>query len=355
MDQSALPWRMLSRKHGAQLCYTPMFHARLFASDPSYRNKEFTTCPEDRPLIVQFCGNEPDTVLAAAKLVEDKCDAIDLNLGCPQNIAKKGFYGSYLQDEWDLISSIVKHLHENLKVPVTCKIRIFPEVEKTIRYAKMLQDSGCQLLTVHGRTRDQKGHNTGLADWDQIKAVKEALSIPIFANGNIIFPEDIERCLQYTGVDGVMTAEGNLYNPAIFYPSLPLAHEMAADYLDLVEKYPCSPCNVRGHMFKIFKPMVQVHTRFRKELGCASGIENIIAVSREMIEVSKKDYEVAIANGNTFNPLTDREDIPHWYCQPYLRPEPEQPTENSHKRVAAEPLEKLATEIEEEASACPCS
>ncbi len=321
VDQSALAWRMLSRKYGAQLCYTPMFHAKCFVDKAAYREREFSTCPEDRPLIVQFCGNDPDILLAAAKLVEDKCDAVDINLGCPQGIAKKGFYGSYLQDEWDLISRIVKKLHENLKVPVTCKIRVFPDVEKTLRYAKMLEESGCQLLTVHGRTREQKQQATGLADWEQIRRVKESLSIPIFSNGNILFHEDIERCLEYTKCDGVMTAEGNLYNPFIFEPGHPEMTQVCREFMEMIEKHGGIASHVRGHFFKIMRPALQIHTSFRERLGTAHGLDEIFLIARELIEMVEKGYNAAKEAGKEREGM-DEGKIPYWFCQPYIRPLP---------------------------------
>ncbi|XP_050543778.1 tRNA-dihydrouridine(16/17) synthase [NAD(P)(+)]-like [Daktulosphaira vitifoliae] len=330
VEQSELAWRMLSRKHGAHLCYAPMLHSQNFVQDRKYRREFFSTCPEDRPLVVQFCGNDPKVLLKAGKLIEDSCDAIDLNLGCPQAIAKRGFYGSFLQDEWKLIRDIVKTLRENLKVPVTCKIRIFDDIFKTIEYAKMLEEAGCQMLSVHGRTREQKGRFTGIADWSQIKAVKENVSIPVLANGNILISQDVQRCLDETLCEGVMSAEGHLHNPYIFENKTPPIWEPALEYLDLSEKYPCALSNTRGHLFKLcYHAFCDMENENIREI-LAKG-QNRNDFRKAIVLLKEKYLPFHIGHMPWNNNQKDYNLIfPPWLCQPYFRllplNEPEQNT-----------------------------
>lgn len=255
VDQSEFAWRMLTRsfmsaeENKRHLAYTPMFHSKLFADGAKYRKAHFeaTAAPDptgpregddakpyldgnptiDRPLFVQFCSHNPDDFVAAAHEVAPYCDAVDLNLGCPQGIAKRGHYGAFLQEDWDLIYRLINRLHNELSVPVTAKMRILDTKEKTLDYAKMILSAGASIITVHGRQRDQKGHNTGVADWSVIRYLRDNLpsDTVMFANGNILLHEDIAACLEATGVDGVMSAEGNLHDPSIFATPPPFGQE----------------------------------------------------------------------------------------------------------------------------------
>jgi len=234
------------------LAYTPMLHARMFLETVKFRDHHFQptktglaapvpvgieTAPSDlhldgnpaldRPLAVQFCANEPNELLEAAKYVQPYCDAVDLNLGCPQGIARKGHYGAFLQEDWELVYKLISTLHENLNIPVTAKIRILESKEKTLDYARKIVSAGASILTVHGRQREQKGHKTGVADWSVIRYLRDNLppETVLFANGNILRHEDIFRCMEMTGVDGIMSAEGNLHDPTIFAKPPPVGAE----------------------------------------------------------------------------------------------------------------------------------
>ena len=209
VDQSELPFRLLAREFGADLCYTPMIHARLYGErDEAARARmvELGT-PEDRPLLVQFCGHDPKVLLEAAKLVEKDCDGVDLNLGCPQGIARKGRYGAYLLEEQELVLEIVRTMSAGLKIPLTVKIRLLPDKPATVEYAQRLVAAGASALTVHGRTKDMKAQLTGCPDWDYVRQVKAAVGVPVIANGGVGCPEDLERCLATTGCDAAMSSE----------------------------------------------------------------------------------------------------------------------------------------------------
>ena len=301
-----------------------MFHSRIFSENPHYRSTQFTTNQYDRPLIVQFCGDNPETMLKAAKLVEDQCDAVDVNLGCPQNIAKKGHYGSYLQDEWELIESIVKTLHQGLKVPVTCKIRMFHDVKKTVKYAKMIEAAGAQLLTVHGRLREQKGHNTGLADWSQIKRVVEAVKIPVIANGNILSIEDCEKCMRETGAVGVMSAEAHLYNPALFSGKILPIWEMVAEYLEISKENPAPLSFIRGHLFKLFRKCLDSFIDHRAKLGNARTLPELEEIARDLCLMVKTRFESLSETERTkliSAPIEDRIQNDIYHCTAYIRPD----------------------------------
>ncbi|EIW63720.1 Dus-domain-containing protein [Trametes versicolor FP-101664 SS1] len=378
VDQSELAWRKLSRRYGGQVVYTPMINAKMFAEGnrKPYREQNFDTIhgeeggPEDRPLIVQFCANNAAQLLKSAKLLEAHCDAVDINLGCPQDIARRGRYGSFLQDEWELIHEMISTLHRELSIPVTAKFRVFPTVEKTVEYAKMLESAGAQILTCHGRTREQRGQRSGLADWEKIRAVKEAVSVPVIANGNLLFYGDIERCLAATGADAVMSAEGNLYNPAIFMPapstsespsaSTSSAHTsassiasmyltghhprnttLALEYLSIVksQKTMTTPSSVKGHLFKLLRPALGKYTDLRERLGKVrveraerdknGAWDRYEEVIRELDERLELDIEAA--KGKSLEELSPIDEatgfpiLPHWLVQPYIRPLPKEP------------------------------
>ncbi|ORX41244.1 hypothetical protein BD324DRAFT_648124 [Kockovaella imperatae] len=398
VDQSELAWRLLSKaplppamagpsipataevphtRHqgGAHLTYTPMIHAGVFArsvreSKGGDGQFDLTFGEEgssdtlagieggDRPLFVQFCANDPEVLLAAAKMVEKHCDAVDINFGCPQGIARRGGYGAFLQDDWELIRKLISTLHENLSVPVTAKFRIFPDLERTLAYAKMMQDAGAQILTCHGRTREMKGQHTGLADWKIIKAVKEHLTIPVFANGNILYREDVDRCLEETGCDGVMTAEGNLSNPAIFLPPdhphfHPSVITLANRYIDIVESLSTQTAlsAIRAHMFRLFRHVLDEDDGtirdmiLRAKAPYGQPLEDFREIIRAF-EEKLKDAKAAAGPDWKAEPLdsaTGYRKLPSFAAQPLLRAIPESSEVGGNEELVAGELRARST------------
>lgn len=181
----------------------------------------------DRPLILQFCASEPADFAAAAALAARRFHrhiaCIDLNLGCPQATAKRAGFGAFLMEHPDAVETMVSQAVASAvadpatgtRVPISVKIRVFDDVARTVAFAKMLERAGCSLLAVHGRTRAQR-HHEGRVRTEIIRAVVDAVGIPVIANGGITDLVGARAMLSETGAAAVMAAGGLLANTRLF-------------------------------------------------------------------------------------------------------------------------------------------
>lgn len=170
--------------------------------------------PGERPISIQLFDCRPDFLAEAAqKAVGEGADTVDLNMGCPVNKITKNGGGSSLLRQPELAAEIVRSVVAAVDVPVTVKTRIgWCDSEiNAVEFARGMEEAGAKMLTLHGRTRAQ-GYN-GSARWEWIARVKEALAIPVIANGDIFSVEAAVNCLEQTGADGVMCARGTLGYP----------------------------------------------------------------------------------------------------------------------------------------------
>lgn len=287
VEQSELSFRLLCKRYGADLCYCPMINSSCFMKDPAgiFRNREYSTCPADTNMVAQMCGHDPETLVSCARELQySGCKAIDLNLGCPQGIAKRGFYGAFMMDDLPLIRKCITALDTNISIPITAKIRCFPDVQHTIAYAQMVQDAGASIVTVHGRLREQKGQATGSADWGKIRLVKEALRVPVFANGNVWCADDVDTALAATGCDAVMSADTLLWEPRLFsrpqrflvtgrhfFVTDPATRieglRVAQEYLAICATHPTQVSHMKTHIFKMTHHSLTAHPAMRDRLG----------------------------------------------------------------------------------------
>lgn len=173
----------------------------------------------EHPISMQIFGGDVESLVQAAKYIDTYSDAdiIDINMGCPVNkVAKKSHAGAALLTDPNLVFEIVSNVVENVSKPVTVKIRIGWDMDSinAVEVAKKIEAAGASAITVHGRTRSQ--FYSGKADLDWIKKVKEAVSIPVIGNGDIVDIDSAKHMLEYTGVDAIAVGRGALGNPFIF-------------------------------------------------------------------------------------------------------------------------------------------
>ena len=209
----------------------------------------------DRPLFAQFCASEPEHFAAAVRAVGARVDAVDLNLGCPQEIARKGNYGAFLMDDLARVERIVRAgaaAAAEVGCRVTAKIRVFADAGRTVEYARMLEAAGCRAIAVHGRLRAQRQHQ-GRVRLDVIRAVVEAVGVPVIANGGCTTRDEGEAILAATGAAAVMVANGLLANPALAAGKRPDPFRDAWAYLQHAEQRGVPTVRfIRDHLVALF-------------------------------------------------------------------------------------------------------
>ena len=203
--------RMVTDLGGCTLAYTPMMHADQLLQNNDAAKGHLADLQLDMahhrsyPLIGQLCSTDPAEFVRAARIVEPYVDAIDLNLGCPQRTAQLGGFGAFLMERPDTVAAMVRRASTELGKPVCCKIRVFESVERTVAFAQLLEKSGCSLLAVHARTRAQR-HHEGAPHYATIRAVVEAVSIPVIANGGVCNRREALGVIASTGAVASLTA-----------------------------------------------------------------------------------------------------------------------------------------------------
>lgn len=214
---SDLPFRNLARRLGSAMSYTEFINAMDVIHGHPHLEEKLTFLEQERPIVMQLFDDDPDRIVKAAlKLRRRNPDIIDINMGCSARCVSGRGAGAGLLRTPEKIERIFWTLSRELDIPVTGKIRLGwdDQSRNYLDIAKIIEQNGGQLIAVHGRTRAQA--YSGNADWDAIAQVRQAVSIPVIANGDVKTVADIDRIKAHTGCKAVMIARGAISNPWIF-------------------------------------------------------------------------------------------------------------------------------------------
>ncbi|BFZ13458.1 hypothetical protein BsWGS_16500 [Bradybaena similaris] len=258
----ALPMRLLALDYGADLVYSEEQIDRKILMCQKNENQVlhttdfmlsdgtvvFRTCPAEKgKLILQIGTCDGKRALAAARKLQDYIAGVDVNMGCPKEFSVKGGMGAALLTQPEKVKQILSTLVNELNVPVSCKIRVLPKLEDTIKLAQLIESTGVSALAVHGRTKDERSRDPNRDNY--IRAVAAAVNIPVIANGgskNISNLGDVENFKKVTGASSVMLARAAMWNCSVFRKHGPLpVLDVLKSYLKYAFQYDNNEMNTK--------------------------------------------------------------------------------------------------------------
>jgi len=279
-------------------------------------------------------------------------------------IAKRGNYGAFLLEQPDMLVPLVKRLSTTLSIPVSVKVRILPSgVEDSLQLYSSLVNAGASMITIHGRTRLQKGPLTGRADWTVVKRAVELFpTIPVLCNGSMSNLSEIRECLEYTQCDGVMCSEALLEYPPIYTKSVdeynnnnkrigPGRLYIAKEYLQMAQEYPPEQGGqgsgmkcLKAHFHRFLHADLQVHTQVRDGVASAKTVQDLEAVLKQLEVIHKET-----------NHSVEDEEL-SWYPRHRVAAEKEADKEKARMKARAEAAVKKedVMEVEEEVECGNC-
>jgi tRNA-dihydrouridine synthase B len=261
-----MPFRRLVKRCGAGLVVSEMIASQAMIRSNRQTMKMSTCCVEEFPMAVQLAGCEPDVMAEAARMNEDRGAAIiDINMGCPVKKVVNGDAGSALMKDEPLAGKIMEAVVKAVSVPVTLKMRTGwdDRNRNAPRLAKIAEDAGIRMITVHGRTRNQL--YGGKADWAFIRQVKEAVRIPIVGNGDVVTFDDAATLLDQSGADGVMVGRGSYGRP--WFPG------QVARFLETGERPEDPPLAAQlAILLEHFDSMIE---HYGQDTGCRLGRKHV--------------------------------------------------------------------------------